>query len=129
MEELGGGGGKRRILGSRRGKVYFFQRPCFWRAREKVWDELACLPFSVALAGGRAGGGVGSRESVSHCGDGRAAAAPDFFLSPSLVGGDVVDDEPEHVVLDEEGVVGRLQDEALDERLGAVFVRLERKKR
>ncbi len=39
--------------------------------------------------------------------------------------GHVVDDQPEHVVLDEEAVVGRLQHEALHERLGRVVVGLE----
>jgi len=42
----------------------------------------------------------------------------------TVLGGDVVQNKPEHVVLDEEGVSARLQDKVLHERLRRVVVSL-----
>jgi len=40
-----------------------------------------------------------------------------------LLGGNIVENQPEHVMLDEEGVVGGLEDEVLHEGLRDVLVR------
>ena len=50
---------------------------------------------------------------------------PAFQIQNVGLGGHVVDDEPEHVVLDEEAVSVRLEHEDLRERLRGVVVGLE----
>jgi len=55
--------------------------------------------------------------------EGKIVSDADTHSRSLALSGNIMEDKPEHVMLDEEGVVGRLENEVLHEGLWNVLVR------